>query len=521
MSSIFAMAGNGRPSVADSRMALGWLIAAAVLLRLLLAAFAPLTPQEAYYWTWSRVPDWSYFDHPPLASYGIALTTALFGQTSFGIKSAAVLWSLGWNLLWARLVLDMFADRRLAFWSLLALNLTLLYQLYGIGPTPDGPLMFGWIGTLWAVWRATTGGASGHGRWWWLAGLFMGLAWLGKYSGALLVPVVGLYLLAVPAQRHWLARREPWLAIALAVAIFSPVLYWNWQHDWVSLAFQSGRRLQQMDGLKPRYLALLLATQCLVLTPYLFGVSVAAAWRGVRLWVARRIEPRELLLLLSALVPLLLFTAVSLRTNAKINWLMPAWWSLVILGMRASLDRAASWRVPGLGSSALVLGLVLLVAAVPNLPLPGDLNIWSGWRPAAEAVERAVAAERAQGRRAFVFSPNYKLSSLLWFHRPTQERTYAQEIFGRPALQYDYFRPTEDLRGATGFLVLSDQAQSAVDVDGSIRPLFDTLERIEVVEVGALGRSTRRVEIWRGTGYRGRPGARPGAQARDDSGGGP
>ena len=47
---------------------------------LLLAATVPLLPQEAYYWSWSRHPDWSYFDHPPLATYSIGLTTALLGR---------------------------------------------------------------------------------------------------------------------------------------------------------------------------------------------------------------------------------------------------------------------------------------------------------------------------------------------------------------------------------------------------------------------------------------------------------
>ena len=55
------------------------------------------------------------------------------------------------------------------FWSLLALNLTLLYQIFGIGPTPDAPLLFGWVGAIWAVWRASS---SGKGRWWLLAGVF-------------------------------------------------------------------------------------------------------------------------------------------------------------------------------------------------------------------------------------------------------------------------------------------------------------------------------------------------------------
>ena len=135
--------GRSWRSVTDRAGAVGALILAVTLLRLLMAAVLPLLPQEAYYWNWSRELDWSYFDHPPLVAYAIALSTALVGQTVFGIKLAAVAWSLGWNLLWARLVLDMFGSRRLAFWSVAVLNLCLLYLSMGVTSTPDGPLLFG------------------------------------------------------------------------------------------------------------------------------------------------------------------------------------------------------------------------------------------------------------------------------------------------------------------------------------------------------------------------------------------
>ena len=135
-------------SLPDRTHSIAWLIAGFTVLRLLLAATAPLLPQEAYYWSWSRHLDWSYFDHPPLATYSMVLTTALFGQSIFGIKSAAVLWALGWNLLWVRLILDMYGDRRLAFWSIAALNLTFVYEAFGLGPTPDSPLIFAWTGAL-------------------------------------------------------------------------------------------------------------------------------------------------------------------------------------------------------------------------------------------------------------------------------------------------------------------------------------------------------------------------------------
>ncbi len=491
------------------------LITAFTLLRLLLAATLPLLPQEAYYWTWSQQLDWSYFDHPPLAAYSIALTTALFGSTVFGIKSAAVLWSLGWNLLWARLILDMFASRRLAFWSLLALNLTLLYQIYGVGPTPDSPLLFGWVGTVWAVWRATAGGRP---RWWYAAGAFAGLALLGKYSAVLLGPVIALFLLSSPAQRHWLRRREPWLAVVLALLIFTPVVLWNAQHEWASFAFQGSRRAGQMSAFKPHFLLNLIGTQLLLLTPYLFVVCLAALWRGLRGWRLPATDDRTRLLLLSAAVPIALFTLISLRSHVKLNWLAMAWWPLIILAAQQMLEaRRRDWRVvTGLASSALMVLVAMVIALLPNLPLAADMNSWSGWRDAAPRVQRALDAERAAGREAFVFAPNYKISSLLRFYLPGQPQTYAQDIYGVRALQFDHFARASDLAGATGILVVSDQAQSQLDLK-LLAPYFDAIERIDTVETGAFGRRTRQVEIYRAIGYKGHPDARAAVDGGGDS----
>ena len=62
----------------------------------------------------------------------------------------------------------------------------------------------------------------------------------------------------------------------VCLAVFAPVLIWNAQHDWVSLAFQSSRRVGEMGGFKPRYFLMLVATQFLLVTPYLFVLAMAA-----------------------------------------------------------------------------------------------------------------------------------------------------------------------------------------------------------------------------------------------------
>ncbi len=471
-----------------------------VIFRVAMAGVTALTPQEAYYWTWSRFPSLSYYDHPPLASYSIWLTTRFFGSTPFGIKMAAVLWSLGWNLLWLQLVKDMFADRRLAWWSLLALNCTVLYELYGLGSTPDGPLLFGWTGTVWAVWRAVR---SRHWGWWLLAGVFLGLGLLGKYPAILLLPAVGLYLLLSPARRHWLVHPAPWAAIAVALLLFSPVLYWNAQHDWASFAFQTGRRAGEVSGLKPRFFLLLLATQTLLLTPWVMWLSLRGLWDTGRRVLASHADPASTLLWCSAVVPLAVFGSASFLANGKLNWLIPAWWSLAMLGLRQSLSRPAGIRRPlGLVSALALLLAASVLVTQQDLKLPADLNLVSGWPEAAAKVDALVAAERRSGRRAFVFSPNYKNSSLIWLHRPSQERTYSSDIWGGDSLQYGHFPRAENLEGATGFFVVSDQPQSRIDID-QVSRFFQAMELAETIETADRGNLVRRIEIWRGEKYAG------------------
>jgi 4-amino-4-deoxy-L-arabinose transferase-like glycosyltransferase len=472
------------------------------LLRLLLAAILPLSPQEAYYWSWSRDLAWSYFDHPPLASYSIRLTTALFGQTVFGIKASAVLWSLALNLIWLRLIIDMFADRRLAFWTLIALNVTVVYEVYGVVIAPDAPLLAAWAGTIWAVWRVSQ---SGERRWWYAAGVFLGLACLSKYPAALLGPVVLLYLIASPRQRRWLATPHPYLACLVALAVFTPVLIWNAQHDWASFTFQTSRRAAGMGQWRPKYLAELIASQLLMATPYLLVVSLAVLVRG---WRERRqvaTDDRALLLLIAGAVPLVFFAAASLRSLVKMNWPAPAYWPLIMLGVWSILrERGADRRFAfGLASSASLLIVAVALIATPNLPL-GDANLWSGWRQGAAHVARLEASLRARGEDSFVFSPSYKISSMLEFYLPGQPRVYARDIFGQPALQFDFMPLERDLKGATGILVADDRRESKVPRE-LIAPYFDSIRLAESIEITGFGRHTRRIDIYLCRNYRGHP----------------
>src|SRR3981189_1763918 len=89
-----------------------WMVAALVVLRLVAAAWTPLTFDEAYYWMWSKHLAGGYYDHPPGVAVVIRLGTMIAGDTELGVRLVSILLALpmSWAVYQATSVL--FGGRR-------------------------------------------------------------------------------------------------------------------------------------------------------------------------------------------------------------------------------------------------------------------------------------------------------------------------------------------------------------------------------------------------------------------------
>ena len=63
-------------------------------MRLVAAAWTPLTFDEAYYWMWSKHLAGGYYDHPPMVAFVIRLGTMIAGDTEFGVRLVSILLAL-------------------------------------------------------------------------------------------------------------------------------------------------------------------------------------------------------------------------------------------------------------------------------------------------------------------------------------------------------------------------------------------------------------------------------------------
>ena len=59
-----------------------WLLLPLLGFRLWIAMALPITADEAYFFWWGRIPDWGYYDHPPMIGWWIA-TQLLLGDAAW------------------------------------------------------------------------------------------------------------------------------------------------------------------------------------------------------------------------------------------------------------------------------------------------------------------------------------------------------------------------------------------------------------------------------------------------------
>ena len=185
------------------------LLAAAAVVRLLVAAFVPLVPDEAYYWEWSRHLAAGYFDHPPVIAWLIRAGTLIAGATPFGVRAGPIV--AGWL---GSCIAASLADRLggpQAAWRL-AVLLTVV-PLAGVGlilATPDAPLLACSAVMLWAIDHAVSdAGDPADGpapaeqspalAWWIVAGVALGSGASSKYTVVLIPAAVLIALTRSPA----------------------------------------------------------------------------------------------------------------------------------------------------------------------------------------------------------------------------------------------------------------------------------------------------------------------------------
>ena len=297
-------------------------IVALVVVRLVCAAVIPLSFEECTYWVYSQHIGAGYFDQPPIEPILIRLGTTLFGNTEFGVRVIGVLLAL--PATWAvwRSGTILFGDT-VGARAALYFNLTLVMAAGSIIATPDGPLVAATAFLLLTLAKLLT---TERAEWWLAIGVVFGIGILSKYTMFLFAASILVWLLLVPEMRKWLLTPWPWLSGLIALAMFSPTLWWNAEHSWSSARFQFGRMV--VHEWDPRYFFEYIFGQIGMATPAIFvlgAMGLAASFRGEGGSLGGRV-------LINAMVwPIVIFFAWhSFHDRVQGNWPEPIFIAFVI-----------------------------------------------------------------------------------------------------------------------------------------------------------------------------------------------
>ena len=317
-----------------------------VLMRLVAALYTPLMCDEAYYWMWSKHLAGGYYDHPPMVALVIRLGTMIAGDTELGVRLVSILLALPMSWAVYRTAEILFRDARVAATATIMLNVTMMVAIGTIIITPDVPLMVASSFILFFLAKVLQ---TGRGSWWLAVGAATGIALLSKYNALFFGAVMLIWVIAVPELRRWLISPWPYLGGLVALAIFSPVLLWNADHQWLSFLKQFGRALP--DEFTPKFLAALIPGQFAFATPAVFLLGVSGLYALLKGYAGT--QASSVLINATVWVVLAYFAVHSLHHEVHPDWLSQIYPALAIAaGVGAHLviwrprwQRVLNWLV--------------------------------------------------------------------------------------------------------------------------------------------------------------------------------
>ncbi|MCL4542380.1 MAG: glycosyltransferase family 39 protein [Deltaproteobacteria bacterium] len=257
----------------------------ALFIHLHLASTLNIGNDEAHYFVWSLKPAPGYLDDAPFTSYVIYFFTGLFGKSELNVRMGAVIFSFLDGFLIYCLTYTLFRNKRASFFAFMFFLSTVIFgTVLSVMMLPDAPLLFFYLCFLIAF-HKSLGYKNKDGdrfkKWsnpdkpdkslllWILTGVFLGFAFLSKYTAALIPPSALLYLLLSNKNRTVLKTFYPYLALAIALLVFLPVVYWNSKYNFISFRFQLSHGFSHPKPVASLFIDGLLG-QFLVITPFIY-----------------------------------------------------------------------------------------------------------------------------------------------------------------------------------------------------------------------------------------------------------
>jgi 4-amino-4-deoxy-L-arabinose transferase-like glycosyltransferase len=432
-----------------------------------------LHEDEAFYWLWSTHLQLSYYDHPPMVAYIIKFFT-LFGDNEFFVRLGAVA-CMSISSWYVFLLSKEVFDNDVAWLTLVtSAILPATFMGYTI-ITPDAPLILFWSTASYYSYKALF-----NDRWsdYILAGLHIGCLMLSKYTSVLFLAFLLLFILIkIPKT---LLTSKPWVAIIISFIIFSPVIIWNYQHDWISFLFQYSHGTTSEFKIRFDKFFEFFGGLFALFTPIFFAILLFGTFK-YRNWFFNN---KRFYVVLSYLFPLLFFLYKALFKKMELNWAAIVFIPGVIL-FAYTVKHYKLWKL--YKSGALLSILLTMILLFPTLFfLPPSLNIHdriSGYKEVVTHIQKYIQKDDV------LFSDRHYRAALFSYYTKGHPRPYIPTpTTYRPSLSLDEGKSFSDMSGIY---------YSKIDMINDLKVVFEKVVLLEKFTVTKKGFTDKVFYIYR------------------------
>ncbi|MDG1806062.1 glycosyltransferase family 39 protein [Flavicella sp.] len=467
------------------------------LFRFFLLPFMGLMPQDAYYHFYGENLSLSYFDHPGMIGYILRFFTTIFGKSVFVVKFADFFITSITLFSFYKLG-SIFLSKAKLNNALVLLSTTVFISILSINSTPDVPLILFWTLSLICLSKAIF---ENKKIYWILGGIAMGLAFNSKYTALLLQIGLLAFLVFSAKYRKLLVSPWVWASLLISVMVTFPVWYWNYQNEFASFLFQSSDRTGSISKFQvnPKYFFGAVGHQIFLLLPILLIAFFTLLYKYIKKAVTKfKLPSDKVLFLLAFFLPTFLgFFLLTPIYWVKLNWMMPSYISGVLLAAIFIKKKNIKLQVY---ISAGIHVLVSLQVLFYLVPIKSD-DTWVGWK---ELVIETEALQQ-QYPNSFVFSDDgYKTTACMTFF--TEQKIYAQNIIGKPALHFDYIGDDLSiLKGQTALFIDSDKRFKDKNKNGShpaeLDVYFSKVKELDPIIIQINGKDSRKFWVYACSNY--------------------
>lgn len=254
-----------------------FLIGFFTVVRLFVAPFFGLGVDEAHYVLYAKYLDFSYVDHPPLVGWVHAPIFYLLGTNEFLVRLPAILIFAATSYCAYLFMMRITASVNASLLSVLALNCSFILNILGLMLLPDSLLLLLVFGLIFITERIVRENKPLD---YILLGIVLGLMGLAKYTSILLVPPLIIFLLI---KRRYDIIFSPYMfaAAAIALILISPVIYWNYNHDFISFRYQGHHVLGTLTASISNFIGSV-AAQFGAYSPFLFLIAFYGFFKSWR-----------------------------------------------------------------------------------------------------------------------------------------------------------------------------------------------------------------------------------------------